>query len=112
MVLLRRERTCIQSKLRQYKKYDINVGNATHDELVELVGQIRLKELEELLADADRAGKVDILRKKWRQDVEERIDFDRDQKKNGECMNMLSIIVCFIALPSTQSQGILATGGV
>ena len=38
-------------------------------------------ELDSILAEADKVGKGDILREKWKQDVEDRISFDRDQRK-------------------------------
>ena len=33
-------------------------------------------------------GNGDILRKKWKQDVTERLDFMKDQKKNCELRNL------------------------
>lgn len=46
-------------------------------------------QLEELLAGADGMGKDDILRQTWRQDVEERIQFKKDQEKNGWSHNYI-----------------------
>lgn len=40
-------------------------------------------ELTSLLDEADRVGKGHILREKWKQDVEKRVSFDKDQRKNG-----------------------------
>ena len=80
----------MQQKLHQYKK--IRVGEATIDELLAVVSHIQhksTKELEALLSEADSAGKGNILRQKWKQDVEERMACNKDQQHNGE----LGIIV-------------------
>ena len=71
----------MQRNVHRYKKYDINVGTATQNELIELVAHISRtskSELQKVLAEADRVGKG------RKQDVDERIAFDRDQKRNGE----------------------------
>jgi hypothetical protein len=84
--LIRQERTCAKGKLHKYEKYDMNVGEASNEELLTVVEHIHHKsrsELDAILAEADKAGKGDILREKWKQDVEDRISFDRDQRKNG-----------------------------
>ena len=73
-------------KLRKYEMYDTNVGDASNEELLAVVSQIHHKsrsELDALLAEADKVGKGDILRDKWKQDVEDRILFNRDQQRNG-----------------------------
>ena len=75
MALLRKETNYMQRKVHCYKKYDINVGTATQNELIELVAHISRTsniELQKVLAEADRAGKGDVLRMKWKQDVDER----------------------------------------
>ena len=84
--LIRQERRCANKKLHNYEKYDVNVGEASNEELLDVVAHIHRKsrsELEAVLAEADKVGKGDILREKWKQDVEDRISFDRDQRKNG-----------------------------
>ena len=43
-------------------------------------------ELEALLSEADAAGKGKILRQTWKQDVEDRIKYNKDQHKNGMYM--------------------------
>ena len=66
--------------------YDVNVDDLTHHELLTLTSQINYKsrsELENLLYEAERAGKGDVLKETWKQDVEDRIAFQRDQRKNG-----------------------------
>ena len=68
--------------------YDVNVDDLTHHELLTLTSQINYKsrsELENLLYEAERPGKGDVLKKEtWRQDVEDRIAFQRDQRNNGQ----------------------------
>lgn len=92
----------MQRKVHCYKKYDINVGTATQNELIELVAHISRTsniELQKVLAEADRAGKGDVLRMKWKQDVDERIAFDRDQKRNGK-VNELTSRDMYVLFPS------------
>ncbi len=63
----------------------VDVDGITHDELLTLTSQIHHKtraELEGLLLEADRAGKGEVLRQAWKQDVEDRAAF---QKGNGKC---------------------------
>ena len=72
----------------------MNVGEVSNEELLAVVSHIHHKsrsDLERLLAEADKVGKGDILREKWKQDVEDRIMFDRDQRKNGIDHNIIGI---------------------
>ena len=83
----RREKFFTKKKLDKYCRFDISVGDATHGELVEVLAAIPHKctgELEALLAEADVAGKGDILRRKWQQDVQEHLSFHKDQRENGK----------------------------
>ena len=67
--------------------YDVNLDDITHDELLTLTSQIHHKsrsDLEAILDEAERAGKGDVLRETWKQDVEDRAAFQKDQNKNGE----------------------------
>ena len=76
-----------KKKLDKYCQFDISVGEATHRELVEVLSAIQHKctgELQALLAEADFAGKGDILRQKWQQDVQEHLSFHKDQRENGK----------------------------
>lgn len=66
----------------------MDIDNIIHDELLMLTSQIQHKsreELESLLLEADRVGKGDVLREAWKQDVENRAAFQKDQKSNGKC---------------------------
>ena len=84
--LLRQERTSIKRKLQKYEKYDVNVVESSNNELIDVVAQVHRKsqsDLRILLDEADKVGKGDILREKWKQDVEDRILFNKDQQRNG-----------------------------
>ena len=84
--MTRQELTSAKKKLQKYEKNDVNVGEASNEELLTVVSHIHHKsrsELECLLTEAEKVGKGDILREKWKQDVEDRISFDRDQRVNG-----------------------------
>ena len=66
--------------------YDVNVDDATNEELLTLTSRICCKskfELQTLLAEAEKSGKDSLLKETWKQDVEERLEFHMDQKKNG-----------------------------
>ena len=54
--------------------YDVNVDDATNEELQTLTSQICCKskvELQTLLAEAEKTGKDSLLKETWKQDVEE-----------------------------------------
>lgn len=71
----------------------MDIDNIIHDELLMLTSQIQHKsreELESLLLEADRVGKGDVLREAWKQDVENRAAFQKDQKSNGKCGKVFS----------------------
>jgi len=64
----------------------VNVDDATNKELLTLTSEICHKskgELEKLLAEAEKSGKDKILKETWKQDVEERMMFKKDQTRNG-----------------------------
>ena len=66
--------------------WNMSVSEVTHDELITLVSKIQNQthsELEKLLREADDAGHGETLRQTWKQDVEDRLAFERDQRKNG-----------------------------
>lgn len=71
---------------RQLTAYEVDIDSITH-ELLTLTSQIHRMsraEVEDLLFEADRAGKGDVLRAAWKQDVEDRATFQKDQKSNGK----------------------------
>ena len=88
--LVTEERRAMKKKIDKYLQYDVSVAESTHDELLQIVSQIQHRskqELETVLAEADKAGKGDLLRMKWKQDVEERVAFERDQQTNSKLCN-------------------------
>ena len=88
--LTRQELKSKKRKVQNYEQYNVNVGELSNEELLAIVTHIHHKskaDLSSLLTEADKVGKGDILREKWRQDVEDRLSFDRDQQKNGMCFN-------------------------
>ena len=52
--------------------------------MVSSISDIGKEELEKVLKEADANGKGDLLRKVWKLDVEERLQYHKDQKKNGK----------------------------
>ena len=90
-------------------EYDVSVREATHDELLQIVSCIEHKskhELEVVLAEADKAGKGDLLRMKWRQDVEKRVAFERDQQmvSSTEINNYNTINVMFLTITGKRTN--------
>ena len=85
---IRKARSKLQLKVKSSQKLlETSVNNVTHGELIELVSKIQRTskdQLERLMAEADAAGKGDLLREAWKQDVEDRRAFDKDQHGNGE----------------------------
>ena len=79
--------------------YDVNVDDATNEELLTLTSQISHKsrgKLEKLLAEAEKSGKDGILKKTWKQNVEERIAFKKDQTRNGIARSVHKRIIIFL----------------
>ena len=77
---------CIQTiiQLQRVSNLDVELKDETDESLLEATAYIHKQakgELEKLLAEADGMGKGDILRQTWKQDVEERIQFQGDQRR-------------------------------
>ena len=51
--------------------------------LVSAISDIGKDELQNVLREADKKGRGEVLRNIWKLDVEERMKFQKDQKKNG-----------------------------
>lgn len=101
LMLTIKEQKTAQHRLKQYQEYDINVGEATSSELLAMVSHIQQKtkkKLEDILAEADSVGKGDILREKWKMDVEDRLAFTKDQQQNGKRTHKLLYILFVIIL--------------
>ena len=86
-ITLKRRKQQNLSKSLKMNEWNVNVGKVTHDELLTLVSKIQHQtrsELENLLREADSRGQGETLRQVWKQDVEDRLAYERDQRKNGE----------------------------
>ena len=65
---------------------DVELKDDSDASLIEATSYIQKNsksELEALLLEADAAGKGDVLRQTWKQDVEDRFNFNKDQHSNG-----------------------------
>lgn len=84
---IRIDRSKLAHTMKSNKKLlETSVNYSTHCELIELVSKIQRtskEQLQTVMAEADAVGKGDMLREAWKQDVEERIAFDKDQRRNG-----------------------------
>ena len=68
-------------------EWSVNVNDVTQDELLTLVTKIQHQahpELEKLLREAENAGHGESLRQAWKQDVEDRVVFEEDQRRNSK----------------------------
>ena len=86
-----RKRKFKNSRELQQNSFDVNVSDITHNELITLVSRIQHQssnELQNLLQEADRKGQGEHLRSIWKQDVEDRVAFQKDQRKNRMYMYM------------------------
>ena len=83
----RLDRKAMMKSLKHYRKYDVTMHDDQNSELLKLVSSISdigKDELEKVLEDADAKGKGEVLRNIWKLDVEERLKYHKDQKKNGK----------------------------
>ena len=88
-----KEKKNLSAKVSALAAYDFNVDDeAQHDELLKLVRSVNThgsKAIEELCGRGDKLlgeGR-NLLREAWRQDVIERLDYERDQSKSGMQLN-------------------------
>ena len=77
------ERKAMMKSLKHYQKYDITLHNGELLQIVSSISDVGRNELERILKEADEKGKGDLLRKVWKLDVEDRMKYFKDQKKNG-----------------------------
>ena len=83
-----KDRVNLAAKLSKVEHFDCDVSDKQHDELLELVRSINKngsKAIEDLCAEGDRfLGDVKSpLREVWHQDVVERLEYEKDQRKSG-----------------------------
>lgn len=77
----------MMKSLKHYRKYDVTLHDDQNNELLKLVTSIcdiGKDELEKLLEEADTKGKGELLRKVSKLDVEERLKYCQDQKRNSK----------------------------
>ena len=88
-----RERVTLSAKLAKVEHFDFDVSEKQHSELLELVRSVHKKgskDIEELCDEGEHVLGVDSpLREVWQQDVIERLEFEKDQTRNG-----LLLIIC------------------
>ena len=96
----RLDRKAMMKSLHKYEKYDVSLNDDQHSEMFDLVSSISdigKEELEKVMSEADAKGEV--LRNIWKMDVEERLQYFKDQKKNGMCI-ILNLFICIITYTS------------
>ena len=74
--------------MKQCGKLDISISNAGHEELITIVSQIKqtnIAELDKLLEEATAKGKGKVLKHMWERDVQNHLDYHKDQKTNSKC---------------------------
>ena len=85
-------------KLKKLGKFDCDVSDKQHEELVQLVSVASKSEcVQELLAEGDRILGEDnnCLKQAWQQDVTERLEYERDQSRAGEYVTEMSVSSAF-----------------
>ena len=89
------ERKSLMHRIKKMQPFDCQVNDKQNAELLHLVSEVGKngsKVIDELIREGDKIlGEDNILRDAWRQDVTERLEYERDQRKSGNtiCMNFL-----------------------
>lgn len=89
------ERKNLATKVKALTKFDCDLREKQHAELLTLVSDIESKSsesIQELIREGDRIlGKDNnLLRDAWRQDVIERLQYEKDQSKAGDTFSLLA----------------------
>jgi len=89
------ERKNLATKVKALTKFDCDLREKQHAELLALVSDIESKSsesIQELIREGDRIlGKDNnLLRDAWRQDVIERLQYEKDQSKAGDTFSLLA----------------------
>ena len=89
------ERKNLGQKLSRLQPFECNVNEQQHEKLLQLVSAIHEKvsaSVDELIMEGERALGTDnnILRDAWWQDVLERLEFEKDQRRSG----MFYLVLC------------------
>lgn len=83
---VQQERKAALKCLKKYDKLDFSLNCAQHDEFMEAVSVITEKcpqHIKQVLSEADARGKGEIMRRLWKNDVEDRLAFTKDQTNSG-----------------------------
>ena len=75
----------MMKSLKRYRKYEVTLHDDQNSELLKLVSSISdigKGELEKVLKEVDAKGKGELLWKIWKLDIEQRLKYREDQKKN------------------------------
>lgn len=85
-----KDRSKMAAKLAKVEHFDVDVNDKQHTELLELVRSINTsgnEAIEELCSEGDHVlGENNPLRDVWYQDVVERFEYERDQRKSGNLL--------------------------
>lgn len=83
---VRKSRRATLKSLKKYEKLDITLNQSQHDEFLKTVAAVTQQcpeQLEKIFSEADAQGRGEIVRRLWKHDVDDRVAFDKDQRKNG-----------------------------
>lgn len=88
MSKLSKERKNLAAKLSSVTHLDYDLNDKQHTELIEIVHSMNRKgsvTIEELCSKGDQllSNECNPLREVWHRDVIERLEYERDQRKNG-----------------------------
>ena len=109
----------LAAKLSKVAHFDCDISDKQHTELLEVVRSMSKngsKAIEELCAEGDRLLGVDnnSLREVWHQDVVERLECEKDQRKSGMLVitYIMEYMYIHIDIYFMQSQPVEETNGV
>ena len=93
-----RDRSKMVAKLAKVAHFDVDINDKQHTELLELVRSINNdgnEAIDELCSEGDcLLGDNNPLREVWYQDVIERLEYDKDQRKSGIYLSLATCKWC------------------
>jgi len=92
----RLERKVMIKSLKHYCKHNVALNDDQNDELLQLVSKVSdvgKDKLEKVLGEAGAKGKGNVLRKIWKQDVNEQ--YFKDQTTNSKLIILFYVITVF-----------------
>lgn len=89
------------AKLSKVAHFDCDISDKQHTELLELVRSVNKegsKAIEELCAEGDHLLGIDNnpLREVWHQDVVERLEYEKDQRKSGMLLTVYVMVYMYV----------------